>query len=89
MVGSVGQVFKNQKEDQVATKISFEGNIENPNTSIWNTIVNILRNAFIRALQPAIDNQINLASVNEVKEKKTFLQKVFGKKDKSEKKNKN
>ncbi len=88
-VGSVGQVFKNQEKDQVATKISFEGNIEDPNTSTWNTIVNILGNAFIRALQPAIDNQINLASVNEVPEKKNFLQKVFGKKVKTGKVEKN
>jgi len=88
-VGSVGQVFKNQEKDQVATKINFEGSIKDPNTSTWNTIVNILRNAFIQALQPAIDNQINLASVNEVPEKKTFLQKVFGKKNKTEKAEKN
>jgi hypothetical protein len=82
-VGSVGQVFKNQEKDQVATKINFEGDIKNPNTSTWDTIANILGNAFIRALQPAIDNQINLASVNEVPEKKNFLQKVFGKKYKT------
>lgn len=87
-VGSVGQVFKNQEKDQVATKINFEGDIKNPNTSTWDTIANILGNAFIRALQPAIDNQINLASVNEVPEKKNFLQKVFGKKDKPEKEDK-
>lgn len=81
MVGTAGQVLKNQEEDQVATKIKFEGTIDNPDTSLWDTIANVLRNAFVRALQPAIDNQINLTSVNEVKEKKTFLQKVFGKKD--------
>jgi hypothetical protein len=89
MVGTAGQVLKNQEEDQVATKINFEGSVENPDTSLWNTIANILRNAFVRALQPAIDNQINLASVNEVKEKKTFLQKVFGKKPKSGSEDKN
>lgn len=85
MVGTAGQVFKNQEEDQIATKINFEGNIENPDTSLWDTIANVLRNAFVRALQPAIDNQINLATVNEVPKKKTFLQKVFGKKTKSDK----
>ncbi|HPW61366.1 MAG TPA: DUF748 domain-containing protein [Cyclobacteriaceae bacterium] len=81
MVGTAGQVLKNQEEDQVATKINFEGSIEDPDASLWDTIANVLRNAFVRALQPAIDNQINLTSVNEVKEKKPFLQKVFGKKD--------
>jgi hypothetical protein len=89
MVGTAGQVLKNQEEDQVATKIKFEGTIENPDTSLWDTIANVLRNAFIRALQPAIDNQINLASVNEVTQKKNFLQKVFGKKDETDKKDKN
>lgn len=89
MVGTAGQVFKNQEEDQFATKINFEGTIENPDTSLWDTIANVLRNAFVRALQPAIDNQINLASVNEVTQKKTFLQKVFGKKDKTDKKDRN
>ncbi|MEJ0057202.1 MAG: hypothetical protein WDN75_17035 [Bacteroidota bacterium] len=50
-------------------------------------ITTIIRNAFIQALQPAIDNEINIASVDNPKEeKKTFLQKVFGGGKKEEKK---
>jgi len=78
MVGATSQVFRNQEKDQLASKIEFSGTVENPHTSVWYTIVNILRNAFIHALQPAIDNQISIASMK--KEKRTFLQKVFGKK---------
>src|SRR5688572_28476648 len=78
MAGATSQVFRNQEKDQLATKIEFSGTVENPHTSVWYTIVDILRNAFIHALQPAIDNQISIASMK--KEKRTFLQKVFGKK---------
>lgn len=80
--GSVGQIFKNQPQDQVATKIPFEGNIDAPNTNLWYAILHILRNAFVQALQPAIDNEITIASVDNSKvEKKNFIQKIFGKKE--------
>lgn len=82
LAGTVGEIFQNQEKDQVATKIPFEGRIENPNTNVWYAIMNVLQNAFIRAIQPSIDNEINIASVEKPKEEKsTFLQKVFGKKD--------
>lgn len=84
IAGAASQVFKNQREDQVATKIPFEGKMENPNMNVWYAIVSVLRNAFISALQPSIDHEINIASVDNPKEeKKSFLQKVFGKKDKN------
>ncbi len=80
--GSVGQIFKNQSQDQVATKIPFAGNIDAPNTNLWYAILHILRNAFVQALQPAIDNEITIASVDNSKvEKKNFIQKIFGKKE--------
>jgi hypothetical protein len=81
-VGAVGQVFKNQSKDQVATKVSFQGDFDNPNTDVLSAVFNVLRNAFIQALQPAIDNEINIMVVAKPDEKKpTFLQRVFGKRD--------
>ena len=87
-VGVVGEVFENQPKDQIATKIPFEGRLDNPDTDLWITIINILENAFIRAIQPSIDNEISIGSVDaKVKEKETFLEKVFGgdEEDKTEK----
>ena len=81
-VGTVGEVFRNQQKDQVATKVEFKGSLKNPDTDVWSAIYNVLENAFIQALQPSIDHEINIASVDTKKEeKKTFLQKIFGKKD--------
>lgn len=89
-VGGVGEIFQNQPKDQLATKIPFKGNLDNPKTNIWQAIANILQNAFIRAIQPSIDNEITIGSVaKETKEKKTFLQKIFSSdKDKKDKKDK-
>lgn len=78
-VGVVGEVFENQPKDQIATKIPFEGRLDNPDTNIWITIINILQNAFIRAIQPSIDNEISIGSVDaKPDEKETLLEKVFG-----------
>ena len=85
IVGAVGEVFENQKKDQLATKIPFQGNLDKPETNIWAAITTVLQNAFIQALQPSIDNEINIGSVKvEKKEKKNFFQKIFSK-DKDEK----
>ncbi|NIJ52781.1 DUF748 domain-containing protein [Dyadobacter arcticus] len=83
VAGGVGELFENQRKDQVATKIPFKGRLDEPKTNIWLAITNILQNAFISALQPSIDNEISIASVKSPKEeKKTFLQKVFSKDEK-------
>lgn len=90
IVGGVGVVFKNQKKDQLATKVPIEGNFNNPDVNILEAIWQVLKNAFIKALMPSVDQQININSVDEeVTEDKNFFQKVFGggkKKDKKEEK---
>ncbi|SKC54642.1 DUF748 domain-containing protein [Ohtaekwangia koreensis] len=86
LAGTVGEVFENQRKDQVATKVPFEGNLKNPDTNVWYALSSILQNAFIRAIQPSIDQEINIATVDTQKEeKKNILQKIFGKKDDKDK----
>ena len=72
----------------IATKIPLEGNVEDPKANIIFAIIQILENAFISALQPSIDQQISLGTVDEEQkeEEKGFLEKVFGGKDDEEKK---
>jgi hypothetical protein len=89
VAGGVGEIFENQRKDQVATKIQFQGDLKNPSTNTWSAIINVLQNAFIQAIQPSIDYEINLASVDasQKEEKKGFLAKAFDA-DKSDKKDK-
>ena len=77
----VSEVFENQKKETVATKIPLRGKFENPKANIFFAVAQILQNAFVSALQPSIDEQINLGTVDREQEKKGFLEKVFGGKD--------
>ena len=90
VVGGVGTILKNPKKDQVATKVPIEGDFTGSETDISEAIWQLLRNAFIQALIPSVDNQISLRSVDTKKETKdrTLLQKIFGGKKEKDKKKK-
>lgn len=79
LVGAAGAILKNPKEKQVATKVPIEGNFGGAHTDVIQAIWTLLRNAFIQALIPSIDNQINLRSVEEEdkKNKRSFFQRLF------------
>jgi hypothetical protein len=92
VVGTVTDILTNQPKDQFATKIPLEGDLSNPDTKIWTAIIEVLRNAFVQALFPSIDQEINLAAINKKEEdNKSTLEKIFDKnnpedKDKKEEK---
>jgi hypothetical protein len=67
MAGAVAWVIKNHGKDQVATRADFEGELKDPDIDIWYIIGQLLRNGFIQALYPALENDININSVNDVK----------------------
>lgn len=81
VVGGTGKLLHNRRKDQIATKINFEGDIDNPKANYLQSVVFILQNAFVKALQPSIDNQINLDKLVEDKKEKgnNFLDKIFKK----------
>ncbi len=77
LIGTAAELLQNQRKDQLATKIPINGTFDNTHVNKWRAISYVLRNAFLRALRPSLDNSIN---INDLKgeEKKTFLEKVFG-----------
>ncbi len=58
LVGLTVNIFQNQKKDQFATQIPMSGNLQNPKFKIWDTVVSLLRNGFIQALNPDIEGTI-------------------------------
>ncbi|RFS14208.1 DUF748 domain-containing protein [Emticicia sp. C21] len=87
LIGTVAEIFTNHPKDQLATKLPIQGRFENPDVNLWTAITYVLRNAFVNALKPSVDNTISIGNVQAEPEKKTFLQKIFGgKKDKKDKK---
>jgi len=63
IIGAAAWVFKNHRKDQLATKADFEGNIRDPKVNVWDIIGQTLRNAFIQALYPSLENSVHLNSV--------------------------
>lgn len=88
LADGVTKVLENPKKDQVATKVAIEGSFENPRTKTIDAIFELLRNAFIRALVPSVDNQISLNSLKDVdkEDKRNLFQKIFHKKKKEQEK---
>src|SRR5690606_31466987 len=60
LVAGVAQLLENPPAEQVGTKIPFRGTFSEPRTEIWSAVAYLLRNAFVRALQPGIENSIRL-----------------------------
>lgn len=84
VVTGVAEIFKNHKKDQVATEVPIEGRFDDPSVGLWTSISYVLKNAFVFALQPQVDNKIDIGKVEQPEKKKPLLQKIFGKKDKKE-----
>jgi hypothetical protein len=60
----IKELFENQKEQQLATKIPLSGDLGDVNTEIWTTIVNALRNAYIQAFQYQLDDSVEYENVD-------------------------
>src|SRR5690606_31459009 len=79
VVDAVGTVFKNPRKKQLATKVPIEGDFSDPSANTLEAIWEVLKNAYIEALMPSVDNEINIESATTVEEDKpNLLQRIFG-----------
>ncbi|KAA9353512.1 DUF748 domain-containing protein [Larkinella humicola] len=51
-------ILKNQKRDQVATRIPLRGTVEKTQTEVWPIIIGVLRNAYVEAFTTEFDNTV-------------------------------
>ncbi len=63
LVGGVMKIFQNQKKDQFATRVPFEGDVSTSNVNIWRTIGNVFRNAFVDAFRNQVEGTVDLETV--------------------------
>ena len=75
VISAVTWVFKNHSKDQLATRAEFEGNLKDPDVNVMYIVGQLLRNAFIQALYPSLENSININTVGDKKE--TELSKAY------------
>lgn len=60
----VAELFENQSEDQIATRIPIEGRISRLNTEAWEAFTAILENAFVKAFEGDVEESIELERLN-------------------------
>ncbi len=58
LVGGIAGLLENRPREEVATKVAIEGNLENPQTSTWQTVVNLIQNAFFKAILPGFEREV-------------------------------
>jgi hypothetical protein len=70
IVGTLTTAFKNQPHDYLATRIPIAGSYGKEKIGTWTAVGSMLRNAFIKALVPKIDETVTVEQVAQ-KEQKT------------------
>jgi len=58
LVGGVAKLLENTPRKEVATRTEISGDLESPKTSTWETVVNLVKNAFFKAFLPGFENEI-------------------------------
>ena len=71
IVGTVAEVLKNHPRDSLATRIPISGSYKGHSIGTWTAVATLMRNAFIRALVPKVDEKETVQKVEQkVEEKK-------------------
>ena len=63
----ITELFENQSEDQIATRIPIEGDLSSPETQNWQAFTAILRNAFVQALNGNVEESVELDRLENAK----------------------
>ena len=62
-VAGVTSILENGSTDDVATRVTFQGRLDQPNVSVGGAIFSLLGNAFLKAILPGVENRVSLASI--------------------------
>ncbi|MES2730880.1 MAG: DUF748 domain-containing protein [Bacteroidota bacterium] len=89
-VALIAAIFKNHKHDRQATIVPLSGNMNNPDIDVWQTIINAVKNAFIKAIDPGLDSSVDMGKLEKdkdaLKEKEENKEKADHQKEKEKRK---
>jgi hypothetical protein len=57
IIGGLSVLFRNTPRKEVATQIPIAGQLSNPQTSTWETIIGLVQNAFFKAILPGFERE--------------------------------
>jgi hypothetical protein len=69
IVGVAGDIAENPQTDKIVTKVPIAGEFGERTIGIWYAVLSTVRNAFIQAIYPSLDHQVNIGVVQAVDEK--------------------
>lgn len=69
LAGTITQIFKNQRKDQFAARIPISGSRDQVSIDSWSTIGSILRNAFVQALSPKLEDSVDYEDAQKAESK--------------------
>jgi hypothetical protein len=58
MIGGVAKLLENRSRQEVATKADIRGSLEKPETSTWQIVVELIKNAFFKAILPSFEKEV-------------------------------
>ena len=61
LIGGIAKLLENPQHEIVATKADISGKVDNPKTSTWQVIGNLIRNAFFKAILPGFERELGQA----------------------------
>jgi hypothetical protein len=63
LVNLGANIFENRAQDQVATRIPYSGEFEDPDIGVLSAIISLIRNAFVSALSQSLEGTIDIGDV--------------------------
>jgi hypothetical protein len=73
IVGTLTTAFKNHSTDSLATRVPISGSYKSEKVGVWTAVASLLRNAFIRALVPKVDEKVTVETVQQKADDKEKL----------------
>uniref|UniRef100_C6E8S2 DUF748 domain-containing protein n=1 Tax=Geobacter sp. (strain M21) TaxID=443144 RepID=C6E8S2_GEOSM len=64
LIGGIAKILENKPRDQVATKADISGPLKSPQTSTWQILVQLVRNAFFKAILPTFERDVTALGKN-------------------------
>jgi hypothetical protein len=65
LVDFAAEILEDEGSEQVAARVPFSGSIEDPEASVLQTVVSVLRNAFVSAFARSLEGSVSIRDVRE------------------------
>ena len=61
IAGGLSHILENEPREEVATVVDLSGTLDDPDSSIWEVVVRLVSNAFVKAILPGFDHEVEKA----------------------------